>query len=70
MLRYRFDKARKQSGINYDDFKFMDFRAKAGTDKDDNLGIEAAKDQLGHATPATTVQYIRHRLEKKLKPTK
>ncbi len=33
-------------------------------------GMEAAKDQLGHATTAMTVHYVRHRKGKLVKPTK
>ena len=68
MLRYRFDKIRAKAGINFDDFNFMDLKVKAGTNKEDNSGIEAAKDQLGYTTPSTTVKYIRHQQGKKVNP--
>ncbi|MFC4200684.1 tyrosine-type recombinase/integrase [Candidimonas humi] len=61
---------RKATGIDPDSFKFMDLRAKAGTDKDDAQGMIAAQNQLGHTTPKTTARYVRNRLGKKVSPTR
>lgn len=62
--------ARKAAGIPANDFQFRDLRAKAGTDKEDVSGMSAAKDQLGHASEKTTIHYVRHRLGKKVTPTR
>jgi integrase len=51
-------------------FQFRDLRAKAGTDKEESSGMQAAQDQLGHTTPMMTAQYVRHRRGKLVKPTK
>jgi integrase len=51
-------------------FQFRDLRAKAATDKDEQEGIAAAQEQLGHSTPAMTKKYVRHRKGKLVKPTK
>ena len=67
MLRAMFDKARLITGVN---FQFKDLRAKAGTDKEENHGMAAAKDQLGHANESMTNHYVRHRTGKKVTPTK
>ncbi|MCC7006766.1 MAG: tyrosine-type recombinase/integrase [Ottowia sp.] len=69
-LRSRFDKAREIAGIDKASFQFRDLRAKAGTDTEDKKGMEAAKNQLGHANESMTRQYVRHRLGKKVGPTK
>lgn len=61
---------RKATGIPADDFQFRDLRAKAGTDKEDSQGMAAAKDQLGHANESMTRHYVRHRLGKKVSPTR
>jgi integrase len=45
-------------------------RAKAGTDKEESAGMEAAKNQLGHANETMTRHYVRHRRGKKVMPTK
>lgn len=51
-------------------FQFRDLRAKAGTDKEESSGMQAAQDQLGHTTPMMTAHYVRHRRGKLVKPTK
>lgn len=61
---------REATGIPADDFQFRDLRAKAGTDKEDTQGMAAAKDQLGHANESMTAHYVRHRLGKKVSPTR
>lgn len=62
--------AREKAGVPHDEFQFRDLRAKAGTDKEDMLGMAAAKDQLGHANESMTAHYVRHRLGKKVSPTR
>ncbi len=52
------------------EFQFRDLRAKAGTDKEEQGGMEAAQAQLGHSTPTMTAHYVRHRRGKLVKPTK
>jgi integrase len=69
-LRSRFDKAREKVGIDKALFQFRDLRAKAGTDKEDREGIEAAKNQLGHTSESMTRHYVRHRQGKRVTPTK
>lgn len=51
-------------------FQFRDLRAKAGTDKEEAGGMEAAKDQLGHSSTAMTKRYVRHRKGKLVSPTR
>lgn len=51
-------------------FQFRDLRAKAGTDKEEQYGMEAAQSQLGHASPSMTRHYVRHRKGKLVKPTR
>lgn len=67
MLRSLFDTARTKSGVN---FQLRDLRAKAGTDKEENQGMAAAKDQLGHKSESMTAHYVRHRIGKKVTPTR
>ncbi len=50
-------------------FQFRDLRAKAGTDKEEQAGMAAAKDQLGHADEKMTQRYVRHRKGKLVTPT-
>lgn len=45
-------------------------RAKAGTDVDEERGMQAAQELLGHTTPTMTRRYVRHRLGKKVEPTR
>jgi integrase len=52
------------------EFLSRDLRAKAGTDKEEQQGMEAAQSQLDHASATMTRQYVRHRKAKLLKPTK
>lgn len=69
-LRSRFDKAREIAGIDKAHFQFRDLRAKAGTDKEESAGMEAAKSQLGHTSENMTRHYVRHRRGKRVTPTK
>lgn len=77
MLRGAFDRARVASKAALpklaDDiakFQFRDLRAKAGTDKEESSGINAAQDQLGHSTSQMTAHYVRQRRGKLVKPTR
>lgn len=67
--RYRFDKAREKAGVTGGEFQFRDLRGKVGTDVDEKLGIEGAKDQLGHASASMTRSYVRNRRGKLVDPT-
>ena len=69
-LRYGLDKARRLAGVEKDEFQFRDLRAKAGTDKDEEAGLSAAKDLLGHKNSSMTVHYVRHRKGKLVNPTR
>jgi integrase len=76
-FRGAFDRARIKASeqhpemlVEIKQFQFRDLRAKAGTDKEEKLGMEAAQSQLGHASAAMTRQYVRHRKGKLVKPTK
>lgn len=76
-LRGAMDRARKMAAEKRPDlatkireFQFRDLRAKAGTDKEEMHGMDAAQAQLGHSTPMMTKQYVRHRKGKLVKPTK
>lgn len=51
-------------------FNFGTYTPKAGTDKDEELGLNAARDLLGHKNSSMTVQYVRHRKGKLVQPTK
>jgi len=76
-LRGAFDRARDAAVLAHPhlekeirEFQFRDLRAKAGTDKEEASGMDAAQAQLGHTTPAMTAHYVRHRRGKLVKPTK
>lgn len=49
--------------------QFRDIRAKAGTDKDERAGAQAAQELLGHGDAKMTAHYIRHRRGKLITPT-
>lgn len=77
MLRGAFDRARLAAAEKFprltkdiEAFQFRDLRAKAGTDKEEKDGMDAAQAQLGHSTSAMTAHYVRHRRGKLVKPTK
>ncbi len=70
MLSGGMDRAREKAGVPKEDFQFRDLRAKAATDKDELLGIEAARNLLGHTNQAMTSDYIRHRKGKLVDPTR
>lgn len=63
-IRTWFDKAREDSGIN---FQMRDLRAKNATDA---KNIELAKKRLGHSTTQMTEKYIRSRKGEKVPPLK
>lgn len=69
-LRYRFDQARAKAGIPKAEFQFRDFRAKVATDTDEAAGTRAAQALLGHTTEAMTADYIRHKVGRKVKPSR
>lgn len=66
-LRFRFDKARKAAG---QDWQIRDLRAKAATDTSDATDILNARKQLGHTSVKMTERYVRARAGEKVKPTK
>lgn len=68
MLSGGMNRAREKAGIEKDSFQFRDLRAKAATDVDENAGIEAARNLLGHSNQLMTGEYIRHRLGKLVSP--
>lgn len=75
--RGAFDRAREKAAAAHPAmaeairaFQFRDLRAKAGTDKEELHGMDAAKDQLGHTSEAMTKRYVRHRKGKLVTPTK
>ncbi|WP_422992721.1 tyrosine-type recombinase/integrase [Undibacterium sp. Di24W] len=63
-MRSRFDKAREESGVN---FQFRDLRAKAATDTED---LAHAQSLLGHKNRTTTEIYTRDRKGDLVKPLK
>jgi integrase len=76
-FRNAFDRARTKAAEHHPglaaeikEFQFRDLRAKAGTDKEEQQGMEAAQSQLGHASATMTRHYVRHRKGKLVKPTK
>lgn len=76
-VRKRFDRARLQAEKNHPElaaeireYQLRDMRAKAGTDVEEKRGMSEAKGLLGHTTETMTARYVRHRLGKKVEPTK
>ena len=76
-FRTAFDRARTKAAEEHPElaaeikeFQFRDLRAKAGTDKEEQQGMEAAQSQLGHASASMTRQYVRHRKGKLVTPTR
>lgn len=67
-LRDRFDKAREAAGVAKADFQLRDLRAKAATETDDAAGVRAAQALLGHTTEGMTVDYIRRKSGKVVRP--
>ncbi|WP_246189269.1 tyrosine-type recombinase/integrase [Pandoraea anapnoica] len=71
-IQSMFVEARGQAGLaNPKKYQFRDLRAKAGTDKADDVGdIRAAQKQLGHTNIATTERYMRNRRGAEVEPTR
>lgn len=67
-LRYGMDKARRMAGVAKEQFQFRDLRAKSGTDKEEAMGLEAARQLLGHKSTGMTTHYVRHRKGKLVAP--
>ncbi|MFZ3000660.1 MAG: tyrosine-type recombinase/integrase [Undibacterium umbellatum] len=61
-MRSRFDRARGESGVN---FQFRDLRAKAATDTED---LAHAQSLLGHKNRSTTEIYTRERKGELVRP--
>lgn len=66
-FRYRFRKAQdaaeqraRERGIPFQRFQFRDLRAKSGTDKEEQEGMEATRRFLGHSTEKQTRAYVRN----------
>lgn len=68
ILRYGMDKARRLAGVPKENFQFRDLRAKAATDKDEQAGLDDAKNLLGHKNSSMTTEYVRNRIGKKVEP--
>jgi integrase len=62
LLRWRFTRARKLAGV---DFQFRDLRAKAATDIDN---LDRAQRLLGHSTRTMTEHYTKNRAGEKVVP--
>ena len=76
-MRGAFDRARDaaaktnpQLEARIREYQVRDLRAKAGTDTEEDRGMEAAQSQLGHTTPMMTATYVRNRRGKLVPPTK
>ena len=59
--------ARKAAGETW---QFRDLRAKAGTEKTDEVDLREAQRLLGHASVTTTEVYVRNRRGERVKPLK
>jgi len=70
-LQSMFVEARLAAGLkDPKKYQFRDLRAKAGTEKADDIGdIRAGQKQLGHTNIATTERYMRNRRGAKVEPT-
>ena len=53
-----------------DDLHIHDLRGRAGMDKRDADGLEAAKELLGHKTMRQTSDYVDGKAPRKVKPSK
>ena len=69
-LDNRFEDARRDAGVDLHAFQFRDLRAKAATEKEEQVGIEAAQNLLGHKSANMTAHYVRNRKGKLVKPTR
>lgn len=61
-LEWRFDKARKAAGVN---FQFRDIRAKTASDTGD---LAHSQRLLGHKTRDMTEHYVRERIGQRVAP--
>lgn len=69
-LDNRFEHARRAAGVDLNSFQFRDLRAKAATDTEEQIGMEAAQNLLGHKSSNMTTVYVRNRKGKLVKPTR
>lgn len=76
-MRGAFDRARDAAVVAHPllerqirEYQVRDLRAKAGTDKEEESGMEAAQAQLGHSSAVMTANYVRYRRGKLVPPTK
>lgn len=69
MAQRYWQEARRTAKVS-GNLQFRDLRAKAGTDKAEAEGLDAAQRLLGHKDQATTKIYIRRRLGSKTTPTR
>lgn len=67
-MRSKWDRACEQAGV--EDLHIHDLRGRAGVDKREAEGMEAAKDLLGHDQMATTAHYVEGKTVRKVRPTK
>lgn len=67
-MRSKWDRACTLAGVN--DLHIHDLRGRAGVDKREVDGMEAAKDLLGHDQMATTAHYIEGKTVRRVKPTR
>jgi len=69
-LDNRFEAARRAAGVELNSFQFRDLRAKAATETEEQIGMEAAQNLLGHKSSGMTAHYVRNRKGKLVKPTR
>ena len=67
-IRSAWDRACVRAGI--DDLHIHDLRGRAGMDKRDADGLEAAKELLGHKTMRQTSDYVDGKAPRKVRPSK
>lgn len=69
-LDNRFEVARRAAGVDLNTFQFRDLRAKAATETEEQIGMQAAQNLLGHKSSGMTAHYVRNRKGKLVKPTR
>lgn len=69
-LDNRFEHARRAAGVDLNAFQFRDLRAKAGTEKEEQAGMQGAQSLLGHKSASMTAHYVRNRKGKLVTPTR
>jgi len=67
-IRSAWVRACERAGV--EDLNIHDMRGRAGTDKEAELGMEAAKNLLGHDQLSTTEGYVEGKRVRRVKPTK